>query len=420
MSGMTVHILTTEGPVAIQRITEEDNAVQSVICLDGLTQILPISPHYEAFVRRPAGVIERMTGHGAYRMDVSARIDEGRSWQLAAFLAHAARQQGGGQDVTVFATGEVDRDLAVRRVEHVEQKLQALTRHLAEFGVAPERAVIMVPEGSGTVPEQIAGIPVCAVADIGAALALAELAPLASAPAKDPREEKIDAPRRRNVPFTLLIGAALIAAALFWVSGDFARWSALMQQGRLLELEQDLARAETDGFGQLRAGAYLKWLGLSASDAPAPALQGALYTAADAAQCTEPSAQVKRPLHPVYKDADSICRVEVRAIGDAATVHIGRLAYWPTGLGNADRPSRVMRGSQETSGRTWVLAFDEKPQPGAALRLVVISGAVDINGPQPWYQDLLSAPLSGPAFDAAKARLQRFGFTVTALDWRRE
>ena len=85
MNGAAFFILTTEGPVAIQRISEEDQAVSSVICLDGLTQILPISASYDAFVRSPAGVIERMTGHGAYRMDVAARIDEGRSWQLAAF-----------------------------------------------------------------------------------------------------------------------------------------------------------------------------------------------------------------------------------------------------------------------------------------------------------------------------------------------
>ena len=63
--------------------------------------------------------------------------------------------------------------------------------------------------------------------------------------------------------------------------------------------------------------------------------------------------------------------------------------------------------------------FDNPPQPGAALRLVVISGAVDIRGSQPWYQDLLAASLDSAVFNAAQDRLIRLGFAVTALDWQR-
>jgi len=55
---ITVYILTTQGPVRIQRITEEQTGIQSVICLDGRAQALPISSRYDAFVRNPTGVIE--------------------------------------------------------------------------------------------------------------------------------------------------------------------------------------------------------------------------------------------------------------------------------------------------------------------------------------------------------------------------
>ena len=55
-----------------------------------------------------------------------------------------------------------------------------------------------------------------------------------------------------------------------------------------------------------------------------------------------------------------------------------------------------------------------------AVRLVAVTGAVEIRGPQPWYQDLLAAPVNSPVFEAARARLMQLGFAVTVLDWRRE
>ena len=79
-----------------------------------------------------------------------------------------------------------------------------------------------------------------------------------------------------------------------------------------------------------------------------------------------------------------------------------------------------MRGSKEVSGRTWTLEFDSLPLQGAALRLVVIAGSDEIRGSQPWYQDLLSAPLDSTAFTSAAARLERMGYLVTARDWRRD
>ncbi len=420
MSGPAVHILTTEGPVAIQRISEEDAAVQSVMCLDGLAQILPVSPAYDAFVRRPVGVIERMTGHGAYRMDVAARIDEGRSWQLAAYIAHAARLKPGGEDIAIYATGEVDSELAVRPVEHVRLKLDALTHHLSEQGATTEKAIILVPGGEDDVPEQIGGIPVKTVTSATDALAFSGIpVPGKSAPA--PAVAPVSHSRRRTPAFVILLGAALIAAALFWMAGDFARWSALMEQGRLLEIEEDMARGEENILGRWRAAVYRKWRQVSKPEPGLLDLNGFVYTADDAGACAMPDAREKRPMTQVYQGTAAVCMVEVRAVTDVSErVVIGRLAYWPDGLGNGERPARVMRGSQDAAGRTWTLEFDELPQPGAALRLVVISGDMDINGPQPWYRDLLAAPVDSAAFAAAHTRLKRLGFDIRPLDWRRE
>jgi hypothetical protein len=154
---MKTHVLiaTTEGAVFIQRITAEDLGVQSVICLDGTAQVLPISAAYHAFVRRGSGVIARDFGHDAFRIDVGARIDQGHSWQLPVYLAHALQAQdclGDGRpqpgDRVLWATGEVDMDLVVRPVAGVAQKLAhaiAPVRALRERGIEVQ---LLLPSGN--------------------------------------------------------------------------------------------------------------------------------------------------------------------------------------------------------------------------------------------------------------------------------
>lgn len=419
MSRSAVYILTTEGPVEIQRIIEEDPAVNSVICLDGLTQVLPISPAYEAFVRRPAGIVERMTGHGAYRIDVSARIDEGRSWQLAVYLAHAVHMQGGNGAV-IFATGEVDSTLAVRPVEQVEQKLRALTTFVHENGIDPARAVVLLPNTGADPGSDVAGVPMYRVDTIAEALSVVGLVETAAPATQEPEGPARARGGWRTQPLAILLGAALIAAALFWVGGDFARWSALMEKGRILELEQDMHQADESVFGRLRADGFRRWLVLAKTDFEPWDVSGSVYVADNETVCADKTARQKRPLAPVMNGHDAVCAVEISVDGNRSMVTIGRLGYWPAGLGNGVRPTRVMRGSRDPTGRTWTLEFDELPGTGAALRLVVIAGAVDISGPQPWYEDLLAAPLESAAFDGARQRLLRLGFDVMAYDWERQ
>lgn len=130
MNRVRVYIATTEGPVEIQRLAKEDPEVRSVICLNGTCEALSISPGYDAFVRKPTGIIERLFGHPVYRMDVSKRIGEGRSWQLGALAAHALKAQGklAGKDDQLnhilWITGEIDNELKVHPVQHVPEKLQ--------------------------------------------------------------------------------------------------------------------------------------------------------------------------------------------------------------------------------------------------------------------------------------------------------
>ena len=75
-----VLIATTNGPVEVQLLTEEDAAIgRCVACIGGTTETADIASAYHAFVVRPTGIIEGRFGHSCYRLDVSGRIDAGSS-----------------------------------------------------------------------------------------------------------------------------------------------------------------------------------------------------------------------------------------------------------------------------------------------------------------------------------------------------
>lgn len=143
MTGVRVFIATTEGPSEIQRILPEDPEVRSVVCLNGTSTALPISGAYDAFVRKPTGVIARQFDHPVFRMDVSHPISSGHSWQLGAFLAHALlaenRLGNGHASEAVIATGTVNHGLEVGAVSHVDEKIERsrdLLQRLEKDGVA--------------------------------------------------------------------------------------------------------------------------------------------------------------------------------------------------------------------------------------------------------------------------------------------
>ena len=148
-----VFIATTEGPVAVQKITAEDPDVPSVACRDGTTEVLAISRDYTRFVDRGTGLVARLTGHGAYRLDLDRPVDGGRSWQLPVLLAHLLDVEGrlaGPEepaDLTLLATGEVDREQRVRPVGQIEQKLSAARALIERHAARGQPLVVLVPEG---------------------------------------------------------------------------------------------------------------------------------------------------------------------------------------------------------------------------------------------------------------------------------
>lgn len=156
-----VYIATTAGPVAIQRISKEDPVVRSVVCLNGTSQSLPISRAYDGFVRNPTGVVERSFGHSAFRVDVDRAITDGNSWQLGLFVAHALAEEGrlaGPEDKVenvIWLSGELDRDLNVRPVRHIEEKLNASRALFDQLLHEDIRLFCFIPAGDYVVPDDV-------------------------------------------------------------------------------------------------------------------------------------------------------------------------------------------------------------------------------------------------------------------------
>jgi hypothetical protein len=238
LTSVRVYIATTEGRAEVQRITEEEPNVKSVICLDGKALALPISPDYEAFVRRPTGILEKAYGHPAYRMDVSAAISEGMSWQLGALVAHALfaagrlAQKNEQASKVVWMTGEVDRDLQVLPVEYVREKIRHSGQLLAELKAAGIPVILGVPRrnhdelDAGWLEQLGIGVEACRLVPLDSADQLLDLLGLAAPCAKGPQ-----AASARAVPLGdqarpvigvllgLVVMGALLSAIAWWGYG---------------------------------------------------------------------------------------------------------------------------------------------------------------------------------------------------------
>ena len=151
-----VLIATTEGPVEVQSLIEEDPELgRSVVCIDGTTRTAGIDRDYQAFVSRGTGLIERLYEHGAFRLDVSRRVDAGGSWQLAVLIAHALHASGKlatanqAAQIVVWATGQVSPvNLSVCAVGHVTQKVNSSLDRLKTEATERRRVIMVWPKAN--------------------------------------------------------------------------------------------------------------------------------------------------------------------------------------------------------------------------------------------------------------------------------
>jgi hypothetical protein len=149
-----IFIATTQGLVAIQKITPiDDEDISSVVSINGTSTTANISSSYHNFVKKGVGIIHQMFGACSYRVDISARIDQGNSWQVAMYLAHLAQSKGllgNGEvsqgDTVICATGEVNTsNLQVLGVGEVPVKLKLALPQLEQWTLLGAKAQFLVP-----------------------------------------------------------------------------------------------------------------------------------------------------------------------------------------------------------------------------------------------------------------------------------
>ena len=231
MNKIRVYIPTTDGPVAVERITREP-AAQSAVCVKRTTRVLPISAAYDAFVRAPSGVIEREFGPfetGAFRLDVSAPISDGESWQLGVFLAHALAVDGRlagpdeACDQAVWATGAVDNDLRINAVSHLPEKIHLSQSLREELSAQNISLIAFVPGDNLSVADSVAAGFVVSSAETASDI-LAGLKPDHAAPRPvSSAPTSADKPQNRRASLVLWTAVALAsfaAASYFLVPPD--------------------------------------------------------------------------------------------------------------------------------------------------------------------------------------------------------
>jgi len=158
-SNVCVLIGTTDGPVSLLRLVQEKPVVRrSDVYIGSSTERAGIGRAYNSFVSSKTGLIERIFGNGAYRINVSDRIDAGSSWQLGFFLAHALkagdRLAGGdqaGHETVVWTTGTVrSDDLSVGEIGYLAKKLTLSLERLAAEAKGGKRVLVAYPAVNAT------------------------------------------------------------------------------------------------------------------------------------------------------------------------------------------------------------------------------------------------------------------------------
>jgi len=134
-------IPTTIDLVGITDIIQEDPLVSSVICENNTLEALPISAQYNSFVKSPTGIIEKLTGHRSYRVDLTKPIQDGKSWQLPIAIAHIFQKNNilsfskekqllkYMSDQVIWASGTINAKLDIKKINYVDQKIE----HSIEF-----------------------------------------------------------------------------------------------------------------------------------------------------------------------------------------------------------------------------------------------------------------------------------------------
>jgi len=159
---MKIHVFvaTTQGLVAIQNITAIDDAdISSIVSINGTSTTANISTAYHNFVKKGAGIIQQDFAACSYRINISKRIDQGNSWQLAFYLAHAAKNEnmlGDGQvksgDQVICATGEINTSNSeIQAISEIALKQQLAAKQIKQWHKKNINVSFLVPYANAQV-----------------------------------------------------------------------------------------------------------------------------------------------------------------------------------------------------------------------------------------------------------------------------
>ncbi len=220
LPAILVIIPTTAGPLRLRSLTPRPGLPAAAAFADGDYRPLPWSADY-AGLCAPGGPLARLTQADLppHELRLTGSFDAGRSWEVPVCLAHGLIARGHSlaaepaqADLILWATGAVDRDLAVRPGDYA--LLDKIERSRALLGEAPDAALaVLLPEGPERHPAEAAfgalgrqRAPLFLPAhDVAAALAAL------TRPAEEAPEAPAVVPRRR-------LGLALSAGALMAAS----------------------------------------------------------------------------------------------------------------------------------------------------------------------------------------------------------
>ncbi len=245
MTRVGVYILTTGAPVRIETIHARRRPPRSEITVgQDYTQRLPATKDYDLFVSN-AGPIGQAFGsfnEDCYRLQVEAAFDDGNSWELACFLAHALTRHGrfaaaGTEaDEIILASGRVDLAFNVGAVEHLKLKLDAARKMIEEWHGKGVPVTLMLPNpeedaGSLEAPEGAKIVFCGSVAEVMAHVGLSWKAP------KVPRATPLVRPR-------VLANRRILFPSLLAVLSIVALGSILMSRDELGSREEDAGATE--------------------------------------------------------------------------------------------------------------------------------------------------------------------------------
>ena len=381
-----IYIATPSGPVQVERIWREEGIAESVVCLKRTTEIIPISADYDAFVKRPSGIIEREFGPfeaGAFRLELSAGINQGKSWQLAVFAAHALVRDGllaGPDDPfdrAIWLTGQVDNDLKVGGVTQVPEKIHAALGELTALAKAGKQVLLYVPQENtqaltgANLPPEIEAHAVVSAAYLLDAIGTADSHRTATAAPESAGLKRTTAPpadrhrhKRAVLGFVFLVlGAAAVAAGVILPG----------------ELTPDKPAAPAAADVQETS---------AVPEAPSAATEQAVPKA-EPAPSTEPS-----PTADATRPEIAIFEVHPSAGGGCPAVHFGA----DDGVAANLEPASARDFTSRAANNLCAIEFRLTPapdEPYIALAIEVISGRYVEVEPMPATLRG-SQPLSGP------------------------